>query len=123
MKVTPVATTSGTGTPTTLLVSTVTNVALTEFASTSLFTSDPVTVTGSGHTVAFFCRAASTDDSSVVINVLVDGVTLISGSSGDPLNAPMVLSAGSHTIAFQAFALDTGITVNVATMFLIDLGL
>lgn len=106
-----------------LAASALTNISLTQNAVTSLLASDPITVTGSGHTVAFFVNASSTDDMATQVSLTVDGVQLLGSASGLSLSTQTVLSSGSHTVAYEAYAFNAGTTMTSAGLIVLDLGM
>jgi hypothetical protein len=116
-------TTTGSGTPASLLVSKATSVSLPANASTSLFQNSSATVTGSGHTCLFLGRTDSSANDFVQISINVDGTDIFDGSAGDQIVVSYVLSSGSHTITFNAFALNSSATMTVASLSIVDTGL
>lgn len=118
-----ITTVTGTGSPTTLVVSAAQSVSLTVNTTTDLLQSGAVSVTGEGHTVLFLARTASNNDDQCQVNILVDGVIVYTDIAGTQIIYRQVLTSGSHTIDFNVYALDSGITMSAAGLTVIDLGL
>lgn len=117
------STSTGSGTPTSLLVSTATSVALSQDTSTSLFQTTNATVTGSGHTCVFIGRTTADVNLYVQVDISVDGVSVYSDHAGQQIVVKQVLSAGSHTVTFTAYAFNKACNMLVAGLMLLDLGL
>jgi hypothetical protein len=118
-----ISTTTGSGTLTTLLVSTGTDLVVPENESVSLLQNESVTITGSGTNVLFLGRVSTTDDGQCQANLTVDSTTIYSDATGQQIIARLALGAGSHTITFTAFALSNDVTANVFGLTIVDLGL
>lgn len=119
-------TTTGAGTTTTLVVSSVTNVAMTQNATTDLFQSGAVTVNAPGHTVLILARTQisnATLNNQCQVNIVVDGTTVFTDIAGGQIIYRQPLSAGSHTIDFNVYSFVSGLTMTVAGFTAIDLGL
>ena len=116
-------TNAGTGTLTTLMVSTGSSLVLPQFQSTSLLQNSSVTVSGSGHTVLFLGRVETTNNGQCQVEIDVDDVAVYGGAAGENIIARMVLSSGSHTIKFSAFALSNDVEAEVFGLTIVDLGL
>jgi hypothetical protein len=118
-----ISTTTGSGTPVSLLVATAVGVPLPQNASTSLFQAASEVVTGTGHTVLFFGRSNAAQNDIAQVDISVDGVSIYNDSAGQQIVAKAVLSPGSHTVAFTAYALNTDNTMQAASLVALDLGL
>lgn len=123
-----ITTTTGTVTPTTLLVSSASNVTLTADAYTSLLSSDPVTIAGSGHTVSFIGTTDADDNDFVQVLLVVDEglpgeMIIVDDASGRQITVRVTLSAGNHTVAFRAYSLGSPHTMRTAGVTALDLGL
>lgn len=120
-----VTTSTGSAATKTLLVSTGSsaNIAVPVNTSASLFQAANATITGSGTTALFLGRVISNSDQNCQVDISIDGVSIYSGSSGQQIIARAALSLGSHTVTYTAFALNGDITVMVAGLTVIDLGL
>lgn len=119
-------TSTGIGSPTSLVVSTATSVALQQNATTDLFQSGAVTVTGSGHTVLFLARTLltnSTLNDQCQVNIVVDGTIVFTDIAGDQIIYRQVLSSGSHTVDFNVYCFASGVTMSAAGLTVLDLGL
>lgn len=121
-----ITTTVGSVAPTTLVVSTASNVALTQNATTDLLQTGAVTISGAGHTVLFLARTQTNNatlDNQCQVNLLVDGTTVLTDIAGDQIIYKQVLATGSHTVDFNAFSFVSGLTILAAGLTVIDLGL
>lgn len=117
-------TATGTAATTTLLVSTGSSpFSVPINTSVSLFQSANATITGSGKTALFLGRVVSNSDANCQVEIDVDGTPIFSGSSGQQIIARAVLGVGSHTVTYTAFALNSDVTVSIAGLTIIDLGL
>lgn len=116
-------TTTGSGTPTTILVSSAASVALPVNTSTSLLQTSSVTVTGTGHTVAIIGRTAADFPDFVQVDISVDGTSIYNDHGGQQIVVKQVLSTGPHTITFTGYAFNQNCTMFAAGLMMIDLGL
>lgn len=120
-----VTTSTGSAATKTLLVSTGTSILVSVPVNTSasLFQAANATITGSGTTALFLGRVVSNSDANCQVEIDIDGVPIFSGSSGQQIIARATLPLGSHTVTYTAFALNSDVTVTVAGLTIIDLGL
>lgn len=118
-----VTTNTGSVATTTLLVSTGTAITVTANSSISLLQTASVSLTGTGTTVLFLGRVTSDNDSNCQVELAVDGTVIFAGASGDQIIARSTLAPGSHALTFTAYALNSDVTVTVAGLTAIDLGL
>lgn len=116
-------TNTGSGTPTSLLVSTAATVPLPQNTSTSLFQTSSATVTGSGHTVAFIGRSVADLPLYVQVDISVDGTSIYNDHAGQQIVVKQVLSSGAHTVTFTAYAFNQACNMVAAGLMLLDLGL
>jgi len=118
-----VSTSTGSGTPVSLLVSSAANVALPENTSVNLFQGTTTTITASGHTLALIGRTNADFPLYVQVDISVDGVSIYNDHAGQQIVVKQALSAGSHTITFTALALNQNCNMNAAGLMILDLGL
>lgn len=118
-----IATTTGSATTTTLLVSTGTSITVPVNSSVSLLQATNATITSVGTTVLFLGRVASDNDANCQVELTVDGTVIFAGSSGDQIIARSTLLTGTHTVTYTAYALNSDVVVTVAGLTAIDLGL
>lgn len=118
-----ISTAVGSGTMTCLLVSTATNVVLTQNVETSLMQAASETITTTGNHVAFLFRSDSDNDSWCQVSLKVDGVEVYNDSSGTQDSFNVSLSAGSHIIAFTAIAFNGNLTMLKCGLTILDLGI
>lgn len=116
-------TTTGSGTLTTLMVSTGTNLVIPQYQTVSLLQSASATITGSGTTVLLLGRVETSHNDACEVIVTVDGNTLLDTSAGEQIILRLPLSVGSHTVEFTAFAVANDVTAEVFGLTAIDLGL
>lgn len=116
-------TSTGTGTPTTLLVSSAASVALPHDTSTSLFQAANATVTGAGHTCVIIGRTSAAQNDIAQVDISVDGTSVYNDVAGQQIIVKTVLAPGSHTITYTAYALNTDNTMLAAGLVVLDLGL
>lgn len=114
---------TGTVPTTTLLVSTGTSVSVPVNTSVSLLQSASATVTGAETTALFLARVASDNDGNCQVEIAVDGTLIFAGSSGQQIITRAALTPGPHVVTFTAFALNDNVTISVAGLTVIDLGL
>lgn len=116
-------TTAGTGTLTTLMVSTGTGLLLPQYQYTSLLQGANSTITGSNTTILFLGQVSTSHDSACEVTITVDGSTILDTSAGGQIILRFPLSTGSHTIEFTAFSLAHDVTAETFGLTIIDLGL
>ena len=117
------STSTGTGTTTSLLVSSGANIALPVNTSVNLFQNTTTTITGSGHTAAFIGRTAADFPLFIQVDISIDGVSVYNEHAGQQIVVKQVLASGSHAITFTAWALNQACTMLAAGLMILDLGL
>lgn len=105
-----------------LMVSTASSTPLTMNTPTNLLGAG-VSVTGSGHSVAFQVFSDSTNNPQCALSLTVDGTAVLSGGTGGEQGVVTVLTSGTRTVQLTVTALTTGITINSATVYAVDLGM
>jgi len=117
------ATSTGSGTPTTLLVSTAASVPLPVNTSTNLFQGATTTIVGTGHTVAIIGRTVADLPLYVQVDISIDGTSVYNDHAGQQIVVKQVLTAASHTITFTATAFNQACNISAAGLMILDLGL
>lgn len=118
-----ISTTTGSGTPVTLLTSSGAGIALPANTSTSLLQTASVTVPGTGHTVVFLGRTLASQNDTLQVDISIDGTSVYNDIAGQQIIVKTVLASGSHTVTFTAYALNGADTMLAAGLIAIDLGL
>lgn len=117
------STSTGSGTPTSLLVSTAASVALPQDTSTSLLQGASATVTATGHTCVFIGRTVADLPLYVNVDISVDGTSIYNDHAGQQIVVKAPLTAGSHTVTFTAYAFNQVCNISAAGLMLLDIGL
>lgn len=118
-----ITTSTGSGTPTTLLVSTAASVALPQDTSTSLFQAASASVTGTGRTCAVIGRTTADFPLYVQVDISVDGTSIYNDHAGQQIVVKLPLTAASHTVTFTAYAFNQPCNMTTAGLMILDLGL
>lgn len=116
-------TVTGSGTPTSLLVSTAANIPLPQDTSTSLFQAANATVTASGHTCVMIGRTVADLPLYVNVDISVDGTSVYNDHAGQQIVVKLPMITGSHTITFTAYAFNKPCNISVAGLMILDLGM